>query len=280
MSVLLPIIFLIVSLGSIALILYRKIDYIHKLSPEVLSDNKMVDGGFFRAYFAELYEYAQGLNLRSQAVSLLSDVAKVLRGFKIFFLKIERHTSELIRAIQTAVQEQEEQIAQERKRSQERPPTDDKRSLQTTSHALDNIARETAAMLSDPELHPSPHRAADSDLEARPGDGSLRTYPLTQASASKNIPDTREDNPYGAGVMALDSGVLEDLRLQEQRLILAIAKTPRDPDLYKIIGDIYTQTEEYEDAKEAYQRALKLDPDDYIIKTKLAKVLRKLERIV
>lgn len=283
MSVLLPIIFVIVSLGAIAVILYRKIDYIHKLSPEVLSDNKMVDGGFFRAYFVELYDYAQKLNLRSQAISMLSDIAKLLRGFKILFLKIERHTSDLIHAIQAAVQEQEEQIAQARKRSLEASSVDEIKTFNQgaqgekkgVTDASQNIASATTASNSAQSLN-------SSQQYVSPVSGAAAHSRVVQASDSnqKNRVEMREDNPYGVVVTALDAEALEDLRRQEQRLILAIAKTPRDPDLYKLLGDIYTQTEEYEDAKESYQRALKFDPDDYIIKTKLAKVLRKLEQIV
>ena len=62
---------------------------------------------------------------------------------------------------------------------------------------------------------------------------------------------------------------LEALRIQEQKLILAIAQNPRDTQLYKEIGDVYGKLKSYSDAKEAFAKVLKLDPKDTTAQEKL-----------
>ncbi len=69
------------------------------------------------------------------------------------------------------------------------------------------------------------------------------------------------------------------LREEEQRLIFAIAKNPRDPQLYKELGEIYIGTREYDDARQSFAMALELDPEDTIIKKKLNRVLNILQTL-
>lgn len=67
----------------------------------------------------------------------------------------------------------------------------------------------------------------------------------------------------------------EELKKEEQRLIIEIAKDPKNAGLYETLGDLYQKTADYNDAKEAYEAAMKLKPDDERIKLKLSAVLQK-----
>lgn len=67
---------------------------------------------------------------------------------------------------------------------------------------------------------------------------------------------------------------------EEQRLIMSIAKSPRDAELYKQLGNVYAQTHEWDDARQSFEKALELDPADYVTKTKLARVLHQIKNEV
>ncbi len=47
---------------------------------------------------------------------------------------------------------------------------------------------------------------------------------------------------------------------EEQRLIVEIAKNPKDPNLYEVLGDIYMNMQNFGDAKESYEAAVELNP--------------------
>jgi tetratricopeptide (TPR) repeat protein len=68
-----------------------------------------------------------------------------------------------------------------------------------------------------------------------------------------------------------------DLKRQEQMLIVEIAKNPKDASLYKSLGELYEKMNSLEDAKESYQTAASLSPNDDIIRIKLSKIIEKIE---
>jgi len=69
---------------------------------------------------------------------------------------------------------------------------------------------------------------------------------------------------------------LDAFRKEEQRLILEIAKNPKDPGLYEVLGDMYMKTDNLTDAKESYEAAIELSPQNDFIKEKLSLVLEKM----
>ncbi len=69
----------------------------------------------------------------------------------------------------------------------------------------------------------------------------------------------------------------KDLKEEEQRLIIEIAKNPKDAGLYKELGRIYMKTGEWHDAAESFKKALELNPEDNEAKTKLEKLMPKVE---
>jgi tetratricopeptide (TPR) repeat protein len=74
--------------------------------------------------------------------------------------------------------------------------------------------------------------------------------------------------------------VKKDLKEEEQRLIIEIAKNPKDAELYKKLGQVYLRTGESGDAFESFKKALELNPDDAETKAKLEKISSKLDKTV
>ncbi len=66
--------------------------------------------------------------------------------------------------------------------------------------------------------------------------------------------------------------VKKDLKEEEQRLIIEIAKNPKDAELYKRLGQVYLKTGESGDAFESFKKALELNPEDAETKAKLEKI--------
>jgi len=67
----------------------------------------------------------------------------------------------------------------------------------------------------------------------------------------------------------------QDLKEEEQKLIIEIAKNPKDAELYKRLGQVYLKTGESGDAFESFKKALELNPEDGETKAKLEKLALK-----
>lgn len=70
----------------------------------------------------------------------------------------------------------------------------------------------------------------------------------------------------------------EELKKIEQKLILEIAKNPKNLILYESLGDLYVKTESYQDAKEAYEATIELNPQNAELKEKLSQTLERLNK--
>ena len=68
------------------------------------------------------------------------------------------------------------------------------------------------------------------------------------------------------------------LKNEEQRLIIEIAKNPKDAHLYEMLGDLYTEMENFADAKESYEASIELNSQNESLKQKLSGVLEKLNQ--
>lgn len=66
------------------------------------------------------------------------------------------------------------------------------------------------------------------------------------------------------------------LKNEEGRLIMEIAKNPKDGKLYEALGDLYVEMESWSDAKESYEASIELNPGEESLKQKLSSVLEKL----
>ncbi len=85
---------------------------------------------------------------------------------------------------------------------------------------------------------------------------------LEQESSISIVPDSKKDP-----------------KEHEQELIIKIAKDPKNPQLYKKLGNIYTKVSEWHDAAESFKKVLELDPEDQATRTKLEKIVKKLEKV-
>lgn len=74
--------------------------------------------------------------------------------------------------------------------------------------------------------------------------------------------------------------MMEDLKTQEQKLIIEIAQNPKDPKLFEVLGDLYLKLENLQDARDAYEAALGLNPNDQGIARKYSRLLKKPEAVV
>lgn len=66
---------------------------------------------------------------------------------------------------------------------------------------------------------------------------------------------------------------LDDIRREEQRLIIEIAKNPKNPNLYETLGDLYVKINNLPDAKESYEAAMELNSANEGLKKKHSQVL-------
>jgi len=253
-------IFLILaSVVGILFIISRKFSYLKRISPDIIIETD-IDRGFFSTYFKEVLSYLSSLNIRGESVKILAEIEKMLRSIKLMFLRVERHISHLINSIQEAVKEQESLIAQQKIEA-----------IQKTESAT--------VIVSDSVSIGNKERAQFSSKEYV-GDILVDDSNIKNGVSNVENKEHKYAKNQSEGVLIDDFLENElELRKEEQKLILAIAKAPKDPSLYKLLGDIYFQLGQMEDSKESYEYALRLDPQDYILKTKLAKVLRNLDEI-
>ena len=72
----------------------------------------------------------------------------------------------------------------------------------------------------------------------------------------------------------------EDLKGQEQQLIIEIAQDPKNAGLYEKLGDLYLKMDIISDAKEAYEAGLGFGPDNPDLARKYSRLLKKIEEKV
>ncbi len=68
----------------------------------------------------------------------------------------------------------------------------------------------------------------------------------------------------------------EDLKAQEQQLIIEIAQDPKNVNLYEKLGDLYLKMDIIPDAKEAYEAGLGFNPDNQTLARKYSALLKKI----
>ena len=69
---------------------------------------------------------------------------------------------------------------------------------------------------------------------------------------------------------------LEDMKREEQGLIIEIAKNPKNAKLYETLGDLYVKMNNFSDAKESFEAAIELNPNSETLQKKLSQVAEKL----
>ena len=97
----------------------------------------------------------------------------------------------------------------------------------------------------------------------------VRATHLEEAKKSQEKAEAKkiEELALVNGAVIMDESV--QLKKQEHDLIVEIAKSPKNPVLYKSLGDIYITTKQWQYARESLSSALKLDPAIKGVKRKL-----------
>ena len=89
-----------------------------------------------------------------------------------------------------------------------------------------------------------------------------------------------DESGQKAGTSNIGAGTVESFeekqKKEEHALIIEIAKNPKSPELYKKLADLYILEENFSDAVEALETAVKLDPEDRKTAAKLRAVQKAL----
>ncbi len=203
MFILVPLALILASVVGISVIVYRKMPYLNKLTPEMHpSAREDVVGDFLTDLFPEFSEGFKSLKLKEYGNLWLIELEKFIRKLRVVSLKMDRISDSWIKKI--------------RKGHGFRA---------TTSINSEKITTEE--------------------------------IPVLKAKHAPQI-------------------TLEEMKREEQRLIIEIAKNPKDSKLYEVLGDLYSRMNNFSDAKESFEAAIELSPSSESLKQKLSKVLGKL----
>lgn len=71
----------------------------------------------------------------------------------------------------------------------------------------------------------------------------------------------------------------DELKKSEQKIIMEIAKNPKNPLLYEELGDLYVKLGEFTDAKESFEAAIELSQNKDALQKKLSRVLEKIVKL-
>lgn len=208
---LIPLSLIAVSLLAIGVIVWRKLPYARKLTPEISGS----EHSLFYDFFPEFARNVSGARIKEYLSIWLQEIEKLIRKVRILFSRVDRLSDSMITRI--------------RKVNQQRVPKEE--------------AKEPA-----------------EEKVVRP-----------QVQEYVDIPTVQ--------VRSRRSADIATLRTEEQKLIVEIAHSPKNARLYRDLGEVYVKMKNYEDAKESFATALKLNPADEMSQRKLALVLQKLEPV-
>ena len=93
--------------------------------------------------------------------------------------------------------------------------------------------------------------------------GNSPVFSTTEKSKEKQGAEAKEDDKA-------------EFKKNEQRLIIEIAKNPKNSVLYEELGDLYAKMGDHRDAKESYEAAIELNSNNEDLNKKLSSVLEKL----
>ena len=188
---------------GISVIIYRKMPYLNKLTPEThLPARAGVWDGVLTDLFPELSEGIKGLKLKEYGNLWLIELEKLLRRLRVVSLKMDRISDSWIKKI-------------------------------------------------------------------RSGHGFRTTLPMV-VEKTEVI-----ENPV-IKAQVVPKITMEDMKREEQRLIIEIAKNPKDSKLYEVLGDLYIKMNNFSDAKESFEAAIELSPHNEELQKKRSLVLGKL----
>jgi tetratricopeptide (TPR) repeat protein len=186
---------------AIAVMVWRKLPYLRKLTPE----SHEVGDTLLHDYAPETVDWFRSIPWRKAAHSVLTDVERALHGMRSAAGALDKASERLAKSVRRAgvqaARQHEESVAALQEEQQER----------ATAYDADEL-----------------------DM----------------------------DDP-------------EQVKQEEQRLIVAIAQSPKDGKLYSDLARVYMRLHSYGDAVEALTQAVKLMPDDETLPKRLERAKRK-----
>ncbi len=199
MFILLPLTLILTSAVGIFVIVWRKMPYLKKLSPEV-----GVGSDILTDLLPELSERfkSKSLKLKEYRNLWLVELEKFLRRLRVVSLKMDRISDSWIKKIRNG-----------------------------------NISRATSRLI-------------DKKTE-------VVENLVIKTQAAPEI-------------------TMEDMKKEEQRSIMEIAKNPKDFRLYEVLGDLYVKMNNCSDAKESYEAAIELNPHNEELQKKRSQILEKM----
>ncbi len=203
MFILVPLILILASVVGVSVIIFRKMPYLNKLTPEThLSTQTGAIGDFLADLFPEFSEVVKSLKLKEYGRLWLVELEKFLRKLRVISLKIDRISESWIKKIRRG-------------------------------HSFG--------------------AATSSIVEKK----ETTEIPMAKTQPAQKI-------------------TLEDMKREEQKLIIEIAKNPKDGKLYEVLGDLYIKMNDLSDAKESFEAAIELSPGSELLQKKLSQVVEKL----
>ena len=193
MFILIPLTLILAALIGISVIVFRKMPYLNKLTPE-----SHVRVNILNDLFPELSEGLKNLKLGEYGNLWFVELEKFLRRLRVFSLKIDRMSDAWIKRIRSG-----------------------------------NISRATSSASGEKE--------------------EAVEMPVSKAQLVPII-------------------TMEDMKKEEQGLIIEIAKNPKDSNLYEVLGNLYVKMNNLSDAKESFEAAIELNPNNEELNKKYSKV--------
>ena len=99
-------------------------------------------------------------------------------------------------------------------------------------------------------------------------------YESNEQSVIQDV-ETKSVEVIPTPVIKTQENNAETWKREEQRLIIEIAKNPKDSKLYGLLGELYVKMGDYSDAKESFEAAIELDPANEELKKKHSVVTEK-----
>ncbi len=199
MFILVPLTLILASVIGISVIVFRKMPYLKKLTPEAEVGGA---GDILTDLFPELSEGLKSLKLKEYRDMWLVELEKFIRRLRVVSLKMDRISDSWIKKIRKG-----------------------------------NGSRTTAPVVVEKT--------------------EVLENPVIKAQAAPKI-------------------TTEDMKREEQKMIIEIAKNPKDAKLYEVLGDLYIKMNNLPDAKESFEAAIELNPHNESLLKKRSQVVEKL----
>ena len=199
MYILVPLIIILISAVTGAVIIWRKFPYLKKLPVDAVA---VSETGLWEGFFPEVYRFFQKVDFGFYRHLFFKELEKFLRRLRVVSLKIDSFTKHLIDKIRTKG---------------------------------------------------------------------------TKREIIKHLTPEKEGKDQEEAVQVFSEISKEERQKKEEHdLIIEIAKNPKNAELYKKLADLYILAENFSDAAEALETAMKLDPDDKKTAAKLRAVQKAL----